>query len=90
MHLKKPVVIALCVAFTFAGCARNRPPGRVVNAIRVMNTYAPEYVSESNNALEQTKHPDAERLCGIGERLADALDALDRWAVKQEAVDESR
>jgi len=90
MHMKKPAVIALCLALTFTGCAHNRPPVRVVNAMHAVNLYAPEYVRESNKALEQTKHPDAERLCGIGERLADALDALDRWAAKQEAAGESR
>ncbi len=90
MRVKSTVVIGLCVAFTFVGCAHNRPPGRVVNAIHAVNLYAPEYVRESNKALEQAKHPDAERLCGIGERLADALDALDRWAAKQKAIDESR
>mgnify|MGYP001225746510 CR=1 FL=1 len=90
MYLKKPAVIGLCVAFTFAGCAHNRPPDRVVKAIHTVNLYAPEYVCESNKVLEQAKHPDAERLRGIGERLADALDALDRWVAKQEAADESR
>ena len=90
MYLKKPAVMGLCVVFAFAGCAHHRPPERVVNAIHTMNLYAPEYVRESNKALEQTQHPDAERLCGIGERLADALNALDRWAANQETADESR
>jgi len=90
MRLNEPVVIILCVAFTLAGCAHNRPPERVVNAIHTVNLYAPEYVRESNKALEQTDHPDAERLCGIGERLAAALDALGRWAARQESANEPR
>jgi len=61
-----------------------------VQAIHTVNRYAPEYVAEANKALEQTGHADAERLSGIGERLVDALDALDQWAAKQEAADESR
>lgn len=86
MRMNKPVVIALIVGLTLAGCAHSRPPGSIVQAIHTVNRYTPEYVAEANKALEQTKHPDAERLCGIGERLADALDALDRWAAKQESA----
>ena len=90
MRPQMPVIIGLLLAATLAGCAHSRPPGSVVQAIHTVNRYAPEYVVEANKALEQTRHPDAERLCGIGERLADALDALDQWATKQEAADESR
>lgn len=90
MRPKMPVIIGLLLAASVAGCAHSCPPGSVVQAIHAVNRYAPEYVAEANKALEQTRHPDAERLCGIGERLADALDALDQWAVKQEAADESR
>jgi hypothetical protein len=59
----------------------------VVNAIHTVNQYAPEYVGVQK---ARTNHPDAERLRGIGERLAAALDALDRWAAKQEAANEPR
>ncbi len=90
MPLSRSAVIALGVLCMSAGCAHSRPPDRVVNAIHTVNRYAPEYVRESNAALAQTNHPDAERLCGIGERLTDALEALDRWAAKQEAADEPR
>jgi len=85
-----PVIIGLLLAASVAGCAHSRPPGSVVQAIHTVNRYAPEYVAEANKALEKTNHSDAERLCGIGERLADAIYALDRWAAKQEAADESR
>lgn len=90
MRPKTPVIIALLLAASLAGCAHTRPPESVVQAIHAVNRYAPEYVAEANKALDQSKHPDAQRLCGIGERLADALDALDQWAAKQEAADESR
>ena len=90
MRLKMPVIIGLLLAASVAGCAHSRPPGSVVQAIHTVNRYAPEYVTEANKAIEETRHPDAERLCGIGERLADALDALEQWAAKQEAADESR
>lgn len=90
MRLKKPLILALVIGLALAGCAHTRPPDAVVKAIHTVNHYTPEYVAEANQALEQTKHPDAERLCGIGQRLADALDALDRWAMTQEAADERR
>ena len=86
MRMNLPVIIALIIGLALVGCAHSRPPGSVVEAIHTVNYYAPEYVVEANKALEQIKHPDAERLCGIGERLADALDALDSWAAKQESV----
>ena len=36
------------------------------------------------------EHPDKKRLVGMGERLADAVDALDRWASgKEEAREET-
>lgn len=90
MRPKKPFILALVIGLALAGCAHTRPPDAVVKAIHTVNRYTPEYVAEANQALEQTKHPDAERLCGIGQRLADALDALDRWAMTQEAADERR
>lgn len=90
MRLRTLTVVVFLIAFSLSGCAHTRPPDAVVKAIHTVNRYTPEYVAEANKALEQTKHPDAERLRGIGERLADALDALDRWAMTQEAADERR
>ena len=49
-----------------------------------MNRHMPEYVAEANQSLEEAKHPDQERLMGIGKRLAEALDALDRWSQGEE------
>ena len=46
--------------------------------------YMPEYVAEANKALADAEHPDLERLVGIGDRLAEVLDVLDRWAAGQE------
>lgn len=86
----RPVVIALLVGFALTGCTTTRPPGGVVRAVHTVNRYKPEYVAEANKALRETKHPDAERLCGTGERLADALEALDRWVTRQESADERR
>ena len=80
MHVIKPVLIALVLAACVAGCARNRPPVAVLDAIHDVARYAPVYVDEANGALDKTAHPDAERLKGIGDRLVNALDALDRWA----------
>jgi hypothetical protein len=78
--MRKPVIIALSVGFAVAGCAHNRPPAKVLEAIHQVDHYAPMYVDQANKALDETTHPDAERLKGIGERLVSALDALDRWA----------
>ena len=80
MHVLRPIFIALVVAACSAGCARNRPQVAVLDAIHDVARYAPVYVDEANAALDETAHPDAERLKGIGDRLVDALDALDRWA----------
>jgi len=90
MRSKMSVIIGILLAASVAGCAHSCPPGSVVQDIQAVKRYAPEYVAEANKAFEQTRHPDAERLCGIGERLAEALDALEQWAAKQEAADESR
>ncbi len=81
MRVKKPVIVALFVGLAVAGCARNRPPVQVLDAIHQVDHYAPMYVDQANKALDQTAHPDAERLRGIGDRLVSALDALDRWAL---------
>ena len=83
MRLKMPVIIGLLLAATLAGCAHSRPPGSVVQAIHAVNRYAPEYVAEANNAFDQTKHPDAERLCGISERILGVLCELERLSLNE-------
>jgi hypothetical protein len=80
MQLIRSVFIALSLAACVAGCAHNRPPVKVLEAIHQVDHYAPLYVDQANKALDQTANPDAERLKGIGDRLVQALDALDRWA----------
>ena len=50
----------------------------------------PEYVAEANKAIEATNHPDKERLTGIGDRLAAAVQALDDWANRQEQEKEKK
>lgn len=80
MRVIRPVFIALVLAACVAGCAHNRPPGAVLDAIHDVARQAPMYVDEANGALDKTEHPDAKRLKGIGDRLVNALDALDRWA----------
>ena len=77
-------LVALTLAGTLAGCATTQPPARIQEAIGTMNTHMPEYVAEANKALADAEHPDRERLPGIGDRLAEVLDALDRWAAGQE------
>ena len=72
--------IALTLAGMLAGCATTQPPVRIQEAIGTMNAYMPEYVSEANAALEEGGHADAERLTGIGVRLQNGMEALDRWA----------
>ena len=84
--MRKPVetmtrmVLVVVLAVSLTGCAAKRPPQRIQHAIQTMNRHTPEYVAEANQTLEEAKHPDRERLTGIGERLAEALAALDRWA----------
>ena len=73
-------LIALTLAVTLAVCATTQPPARIQEAIGTMNTHMPEYVAEANAALESGGHPDAERLTGIGVRLQEGMEALDRWA----------
>lgn len=77
-------LLAASVAVSLMGCAATRPPQRIQDAIHTMNRHMPEYVIEANKALADTEHPDKERLIGMGERLADVVDALDRWASEQE------
>ena len=74
------MVLILALAASLAACAAKRPPQRIQHAIQTMNRHMPEYVAEANQSLEEAKHPDRERLTGIGKRLAEALAALDRWA----------
>ena len=88
--MKKPVetmlrmVLVIALAVCLAGCAAKRPPQRIQHAIQTMNRHMPEYVAEANQSLEEAKHPERERLQGIGERLAEALAALDRWSRGEE------
>lgn len=73
-------VIALTLTGALAGCQTTRPPAGIQEAIATLNRYTPEYVAESNAALEKTGYPDRERLAGIGVRLQAGVEALDRWA----------
>ena len=68
------------LAATVVGCATTQPPERIQDAIATMNRHMPEYVEEANVAIEAYGHPDVERLCGIGIRLRDGMDTLNRWA----------
>ena len=69
--LKKSLewVIPLTLAGLIAGCATYRPPEQIQSATSTLNRYTPEYVREANKALIESRHPDAERLVGIGLRL---------------------
>ena len=73
-------LLAAALAASMMGCAATRPPVRIQSAIHTINRYMPEYVTEANKALEAVDHPDKERLTGIGDRLAAAIQALDAWA----------
>ena len=73
-------IVSLAILGFIAGCATVRPPARIQNGIRIMNNYMPEYVDAANKALEASDNPDKKRLIGMGERLQEGLDALDRWA----------
>ena len=72
--------VAVTLAGMLAGCATTQPPERIQEAIGTMNAYMPEYVGEANAALEESGHYGAERLTGIGVRLQEGMEALDRWA----------
>jgi hypothetical protein len=72
--------IALTLTGVLAGCQTTRPPAGIREAVATLDRYTPEYVAESNEALEKTGHPDQERLAGIGVRLQAGMEALDRWA----------
>ena len=77
-----PAAVAVCFAAAFAnfGCTAGRPPERVQDAIRTIRRHLRPYVAEANRALQESSHPDAERLVGTGERLVKAVDSLERWA----------
>ena len=76
----RALAVAAALAATLVGCAATRPPADVQAAIRTVRRQLAPYVAEANRALGEARHPDAERLQGIGERLARAVEALDRWA----------
>ena len=82
------MVLVLALAASLSACAAKRPPQRIQHAIQTMNRHMPEYVAEANQSLEEAKHPERERLTGIGERLAEALAALDRWSRGEEPPQE--
>jgi len=74
------VAITCAAVGLIAGCTTYEPPEKIKSATATLNRYTPEYVREANKALTESNHPDAERLTGIGQRLATAIDSLDRWA----------
>lgn len=73
-------MVIAALAATVAGCATVQPPERIQDAIATMNRHMPEYIEEANAALEVCRHPDVEWLTGIGTRLRDGMNTLDRWA----------
>ena len=73
-------LLVLSLAASVFGCVTSGPPQRIQDAVHTANRYMPEYVTESNKALDASVHPDRERLTGIGKRLAEVMEALDRWA----------
>lgn len=77
-------ILVVVLMAALVACAARRPPQRIEDAIHTINRYMPEYVTEANKALEKSRHPDRERLIGIGERLAEALASLERWASERE------
>ena len=84
METMTRTILVVVLAASLAACAVTRPPQRIQDAIQTMNRHMPEYVAEANKTLEEAKHPDRERLKGIGERLAEVLAALERWATEGE------
>ena len=83
------IVLVLILA-SMSACATTQPPQRIQNAIQTMNRYVPEYVTDVNKALENADPQDRERLTGIGERLVNTLDALNRWASGSEEEESER
>ena len=84
METMTRTILVVVLAASLAACAATRPPQRIQDAIQTMNRHMPEYVAEANKTLEEAKHPDRERLKGMGERLAEVLAALERWATEGE------
>lgn len=83
-------LLAAALTASMMGCAATKPPARIQFAVHTINRYMPEYVAEANKAIEATDHPDKERLTGIGDRLAAAIQALDVWANRQEQEKEKK
>jgi hypothetical protein len=84
VELVLQALLAAALTASMMGCAATRPPARIQSAVHTINRYMPEYVAEANKAIEATDHPDKERLTGIGDRLAIAIQSLDVWANRQE------
>ncbi len=84
VELVLQALLAAALTASMMGCAATRPPVRIQSAVHTINCYMPEYVAEANKAIEATDHPDKERLTGIGDRLAIAIQSLDVWANRQE------
>lgn len=84
VELVLQALLAAALTASMMGCAATRPPVRIQSAVHTINRYMPEYVAEANKAIEATDHPDKERLTGIGDRLAIAIQSLDVWANRQE------
>ena len=82
------IALGLIFLIMLSACA-TQPPQRIQSAIQTMNRYMPEYVTEANKALENVEHPKRERLIGNGERLADALTTLNKWASESSEASES-
>lgn len=84
VELVLQALLAAALTASMTGCAVTKPPVRIQSAVHTINRYMPEYVAEANKAIEATDHPDKERLTGIGDRLAIAIQSLDVWANRQE------
>lgn len=84
VELVLQALLAAALTASMMGCAATRPSVRIQSAVHTINRYMPEYVAEANKAIEATDHPDKERLTGIGDRLAIAIQSLDVWANRQE------
>ncbi len=83
-------LLAAALTASMMGCAATRPPARIQSAVHTINRYMPEYVDDANKAIEAANHRDKERLTGIGDRLAAAVQALDDWANRQEQEKEKK
>jgi len=83
-HVKKITRMGNSINAGWSNCGLCHlpPPEQIQSATSTLNRYTPEYVREANKALIESRHPDAERLVGIGLRLQKAIDSLDSWANK--------